>query len=160
MKILPYRPNVCIFLLNKKNELLIAERLNYNNIWQLPQGGVEPEFTVEENVLKETNEETGISKSLLKIEKKLLATHTYDFGGSETPEYFKNKFRGQAQTFWIVRFLGKDSDINLATEEPEFQNYQWIDPSHLLDIAEHIRIPGYSKALPEVLDFIKNIKSK
>ena len=35
---------------------------------------------------------------------------------------------GQRQKWFVMRFTGRDSDINLATEHPEFDAWRWVAP--------------------------------
>ena len=65
---LPLRPNVCMLLHNQDSDLFLGERYGEAGVWQLPQGGVEAEYSVEENVLRELEEEIGVGRDLLEIE--------------------------------------------------------------------------------------------
>ncbi len=145
---LPYRPNVCMILRNREGKYFLGERAGEPGIWQFPQGGVETEFSLEENVIRELSEELGAKKKLFKIVKKLAATHEYDF--RKAPAYAAGKWRGQAQTFWLVEFLGDDSEINLSLHEPEFMNFCWCTPDEVRQKAEPVRLTGYEKALKEL----------
>lgn len=150
---LPYRPNVCMVIFNQENKLLLGERYGNPGIFQFPQGGVEEKDSLEENVFREIEEELGIKRELLKIEKKLKATNKYDF--QNTPSYAVGKWRGQEQTFWLVRFLGNDSDIDLNTEHPEFMTFLWCTIDEVFDTAEQRRMSGYKSALDEVREYFK-----
>jgi putative (di)nucleoside polyphosphate hydrolase len=149
---LPYRPNVCMFVLSTENKVFVGERSDHRGAWQLPQGGVETGMSLEENVLKELSEELGAPKESFTILKKLSATHTYDF--FNPPSYAVGVWRGQAQTFWLVRFVGKDSSINVQTHEAEFQSYTWIDLSDLEQKVEPHRFEGYKKVIPEIMAYL------
>lgn len=151
---LPYRPNVCMFVLNAENKVFVGERSDHPGAWQLPQGGVETGMSLEENVLKELTEELGAPKETFTILKKLSATHTYDF--FNTPPYAINVWRGQAQTYWLVKFTGDESQINLSLYEVEFQSYAWVALQDLERTVEPHRFAGYRKALPEAMSFIQD----
>jgi putative (di)nucleoside polyphosphate hydrolase len=153
MTLLPLRPNVCMLVFNKDRKLLLGQRFGEADVWQFPQGGAEPEHSLEENVYRELQEELGIARALLKIEKKLNATHEYDF--RSPPDYAKGKWRGQSQTFWLVRFTGNDSDIDLETHEQEFMGWKWCTVGEVRKFAEPKRLPGYEKVLPEVQAFLR-----
>lgn len=144
---LPYRPNVCILLFNQRRELLLGERYGSPGAWQLPQGGVELDQSIEDNVLREIEEELGIPTSLLQIEGCLKARNRYDF--ETPPAYAVGVWRGQDQTFWVVRFLGEDSQINVATEHPEFSSWKWASTTELREKAEKKRLAGYEAAIKE-----------
>lgn len=153
---LPLRPNACIFLLNSQNQLLLALRINSKNEWQLPQGGIELSTPIEENVTREIEEELGIPPQKVKILGRLNATHEYEF--KDPPNYAKSRWRGQAQSFWVVRFLGTDSDIALDKHiEIEFTDYKWIQLGELLEQCAPIRRDGYAKALTEIRERWKEL---
>lgn len=153
MNELPLRPNVCILLCNSEGKLFLGERNGEKAVWQFPQGGVEPDCSVEENVLRELSEEVGAQRRHLSIIKKLNATHSYTF--TKTPKYAEGKWRGQTQTFWLVEFTGKDSDIKLDTHEPEFMAWQWCTPEKVRALAEPKRLPGYEAPLLEFEEYLQ-----
>jgi len=143
-----------MLVFNRNGQLLLGERNNEAGSWQFPQGGVEDSESLEENVIREVNEELGISKKVLGRLIKLKATHEYDF--AKIPDYAKGRWRGQSQTFWLVEFLGVDSDINVATEHPEFINWRWCDPNEISRVADDRRRPGYEKPVSEFISFLKS----
>lgn len=153
-KKLPYRPNVCMLLLNKNGKLFLGERNGEPGVWQFPQGGAEKEFTLEENVLKELHEETGADKKHFKIIKKLKSRHRYKF--DKVPKYARGKWCGQSQTFWLVKYLGKNSNFKLKRFKPEFMDYCWCSINEVLDLTEPKRLKGYRKVLKELV----NLKSE
>lgn len=145
---LPYRPNVCILLYNSAGRLLLGERFGSPGVWQFPQGGVSEDGTLEESVIREIEEELGITSSSLGKVTKLASTHRYDF--AVPPKYAVGRFRGQSQTFWAVEFTGKDSEIDLKTHEPqEFSDWKWCTVDEVKTIAEPKRLTGYSAPLGE-----------
>lgn len=152
MSDLPYRPNVCILLCNQNRHLFIGERAGEPGHWQFPQGGVEAQVSLEENALREIEEETGIPKAYLHVIKKLDSTHRYDF--RRIPDYAKGKFRGQEQTFWVIEFRGGDHLINLETEHPEFANWAWCPPDEIANRVSPLRMPGYEGPLAEFCKLI------
>lgn len=149
---LPLRPNVCMLVFNQEYKLFLGERHGEPGIWQFPQGGAEPEHSPEENVYRELEEELGIQRKFLKIEQKLDSTHQYEF--RTPPSYAKGKWRGQDQTFWLVRFTGQDVDINLDTAEPEFMAWKWCDIDEVRALAEPKRLCGYEGPLQEFRNFL------
>lgn len=123
-----YRKNAGIIVFNKDKKVLICERIgNWEQAWQFPQGGIDEKETAQEAAIRELKEETSI------ISVKAVVTETtplmYDFP-PEVKANSKRKGRdydGQAQYWSLFLFLGEDSEINLQTEEPEFQSWKWID---------------------------------
>ena len=141
---LVYRPD---------GHLILGERSGSPGAWQFPQGGVEEGYSLEENVLREIVEELGIAPPLLSITARLKATHKYDY--AITPAAAVGKNRGQSQTFWLVHFSGKDSDVHIENSCGEFMAWRWATPSEVRAIAEPIRRPGYEKPLLEFESFLK-----
>ncbi len=152
MNNLPYRPNVCLIILNNANQVFIGERHKAPDCWQLPQGGAEPEFTLAENALREASEELGVDLEYFEVIKQLTATHVYDF--RVIPPFARDLWKGQSQTFWLLRFTGEDRLIDLNRFHPEFQAWKWCAATELLELTEKIRAEGYSKALPELISYL------
>jgi len=146
-----------MLVINEEKKLLLGERIKRHGrggIWQFPQGGVEPNLSLEENVIKELTEELGAPADKFQILKKLEATHQYDF--DDTPPYAVGRWRGQRQTFWLVRFMGTDSDFKLDAVVPEFTSFQWCTIEEVKTLAEPKRLPGYLPPLVEVETFLGN----
>jgi putative (di)nucleoside polyphosphate hydrolase len=159
MKKLPLRPNVCMLVYNKKRQLLLGKRINRRNHWQFPQGGAEAGVSLRENVVRELREELGIKRKKIGKMTKLKATHQYDW--KKPPGYASGKWRGQSQTFWLVEFLGTDSDIDLDTfHEPEFKDYRWCSVAAVKRLAARERLPGYTKALKEFSGWLDQAKRR
>ena len=152
---LPYRSNVCMILFNKEKKILVGERRRQSNIWQFPQGGVEDNFSLEENVIRELEEELSLSRDDIRIHKKLQATHSYDW--QVIPEHFKGQYKGQAQTFWLVEVLNEAAVNPNVADHPEFQKVQWVPVDHVLAVVEPIRIQGYSAPLKEVKEYLASL---
>lgn len=153
MKDLPLRPNVCMLVFNNQGKFLLGEREGEAGIWQFPQGGVEPQFSLEENVLKELHEELGADPICFQIESRLSATHEYNF--DKPPKHAVGKWRGQSQTFWLVRFLGADTDIRLDRFEAEFSDWRWCSRKEIQELAEPKRWPGYVKPIEEAQEILR-----
>lgn len=152
---LPLRPNVCMLLYNSKYQLFLGERYGQPGIWQFPQGGVESEESLEENVERELKEELGIESKHIGTLLKLKATNEYEF--FNPPKYAKGRWRGQSQTFWAVKFEGKDKDIDVSRHDKEFSSWKWATPAEVRTQAEPVRLPGYEKA---IFEFEKLVKSQ
>jgi putative (di)nucleoside polyphosphate hydrolase len=151
-KKLPLRPNVCMLVYNSKGKLFLGERVDERGHWQFPQGGAEPRYSLKENVLRELKEELGISCQHVGKVKRLTSRHQYEW--RSPPKYANGKWRGQKQTFWLVEFLGDDSDLDLASfHEPEFRSWLWCSVAEVRRRAAPHRLPGYSGALTEFLAF-------
>ena len=152
-KQLPLRPNVCMLVFNQDNRLFLGERATEPGVWQFPQGGVDSGDTQEETVSKELYEELGAPIDCFHIVSKLNAVHNYEFGN--IPDYAVGKWRGQAQTFWLVKFIGNDSQFNLTHHVQEFMSWRWCSVDEVRRLAEPKRLPGYEPALREFEEFLK-----
>jgi putative (di)nucleoside polyphosphate hydrolase len=154
-KKLPLRPNVCMLVVNRRGKLFLGERAGKRNHWQFPQGGVEKGTTIRENVYKELAEELGVDRSLIGKLIRLKARHSYEW--DKVPSYAKGKWRGQAQTFFVVEFLGKSTDIDLeADEDQELQSFKWCSVSQVRRLAEPKRLLGYEGPLKEFQELLDN----
>jgi len=159
LKRLPLRPNVCMLVYNQRGELFLGERCNKRGHWQLPQGGAEPRYTPRENVIREIKEELGLKRRHIGRIKKLDSKHEYEW--DKAPKYARGRWRGQKQTFWLVEFIGNDSDIDLAAfKEPEFSSWRWCSVSEVKRRAAPVRRAGYQGALAEFTAFKRDALKK
>ena len=148
-KNLPLRSGVGIVLLNKKNKVFVAKRIdNPKNFWQMPQGGVDKKENYYQAALRELKEETSIvSVELIKkIDKKL----TYILPENLIGIIWKGKFKGQIQKWFIMRFVGNDSEINIKTKKPEFLDWKWINVEDLPKVAVKFKLDVYKNLKAEV----------
>ena len=132
---LPYRPAAGIMLLNADNKVFVAQRLDSTlEAWQMPQGGLDPGEEPQAGALRELEEETGIGAGLVELIAKADRELFYDLPADLIGKLWKGRYRGQRQTWFLMRFLGHDADIDLATAEPEFRAWKWVDPAELPDL--------------------------
>ena len=146
---LPLRSGVGIVLLNEKNKVFVAKRIdNPKNFWQMPQGGVDKGENYYQAALRELKEETSIvSVELIKkIDKKL----TYILPENLIGIIWKGKFKGQIQKWFIMRFVGKESEINIKTKKPEFLDWKWITVEDLPKVAVKFKLDVYKNLKDEV----------
>jgi len=143
------RNGVGIIVLNKKNQVFVGKRKdNPGDKWQMPQGGVdigEDNFTA---MQRELIEETSIKN--IKIIKEIENVFEYELPENLVGIIWKGKFRGQKQKWFITRFLGQDSEINLNTKHPEFIEWKWLEPIKLPDVIVDFKKNLYLKLLKEI----------
>ena len=138
---LPLRKGVGIAVLNSNNEVFVGKRAdNPNDNWQMPQGGVEEGEDLLSAMHRELSEETSIKN--IKIIKELDCWLEYLLPKRLVGIIWKGKFKGQKQKWFIVRFLGKDDEINIKTKNAEFIEWKWLNiedlPNVIVDFKKHI----------------------
>ena len=146
---LPLRKGVGIVLLNNKNKVFVAKRIdNPKNFWQMPQGGVDGDENYYEAALRELKEETSVASVELiqEIDKKL----TYILPDHLIGIIWKGRFKGQTQKWFVMRFIGNESEININTKNPEFLDWKWIDLEDLTKIAVNFKLDVYKNLKQEV----------
>ena len=123
---LPLRLGVGIVVLNRDNEVFVAKRIdNPKNYWQMPQGGVDEGENFYDAALRELEEETSIKN--VTLIKEIEGYISYNLPDYLLGIIWKGKYKGQNQKWYIVRFDGKDKEINVNTKKPEFFEWKWID---------------------------------
>ncbi len=150
---LPLRLGVGIIVLNKENKVFVGKRKdNPINKWQMPQGGVDRGESLVNAMKRELKEETSIRS--IEILKELEGWTEYELPDYLLGKIWMGKYRGQKQKWFIVRFLGKDKEINLKTTHPEFIEWQWLDIENLPSVIVHFKKKVYEKLLPVIKSFI------
>ncbi|MDB5667172.1 MAG: pyrophosphohydrolase [Alphaproteobacteria bacterium] len=123
-----YRPAAGIMLVNREGKVWVGQRLDSKlEAWQMPQGGLDAGEDPLDGALRELEEETGISSDLVEIVARCPRELTYDLPEDLVGVVWKEKWRGQRQTWFLARFLGRDEDVNLQTAHPEFRAWRWSD---------------------------------
>ena len=146
---LPLRTGVGIALINKDNKVFVAKRIdNPKNFWQMPQGGVDENENFFKAALRELKEETSIVsvKLIQEIDKKL----TYILPDHLIGIIWKGKFKGQTQKWFVMRFTGNESEININTIKPEFLDWKWVNLNDLPKIAVKFKLEVYKSLRIEV----------
>ncbi len=147
---LPYRPCVGIMLCNAQGKVFAAQRLDSaQDAWQMPQGGVEKDEDPRCAALRELEEETGIPAHAVKI-----IAETEDWIPYDLPHYlvhrlWNGRYRGQKQRWFLMKFMGDDSIVNIQTEIPEFSRWCWLKPEELLDKIVPFKRNTYERVIRE-----------
>ena len=127
-----YRPAVGVMLINAERKVWVGQRLDSTlEAWQMPQGGLDPGETPLEGAFRELEEETGIRRDLVEILEQAKEELTYDLPEDLIGKVWKEPWRGQRQTWFLARFLGRDEDVDIATPDPEFRAWKWAEPAEL-----------------------------
>ena len=146
---LPLRKGVGIVLLNNENKVFVAKRIdNPNDFWQMPQGGIDKGENPLEAAFRELKEETSIKN--VKLIQEVTDEITYLLPDSLLGIIWKGKFKGQTQKWFIMRFIGKDNEINLRTKHPEFLEWKWINHENITDKVVEFKLHVYEKIKNEL----------
>lgn len=155
MSDLPYRPAAGIMLLNRQSKVFVAQRLdNPLDAWQMPQGGLEPGEDAHAGALRELEEETGIAPAYVELIARSAGELRYDLPDELIGKLWRGRYRGQRQSWFLLRFLGTDADVNIATPHPEFRAWKWAEPSDLPDLIVPFKRTLYENVLREFGPFL------
>ena len=148
-KELPLRLGVGIVLLNTENKIFVGKRIdNPVNSWQMPQGGIDENEDLFHAAKRELEEETSVRS--VKLIKELNEWLTYDLPENLLGNIWEGKYRGQKQKWFIMKFMGKNEEINIKTKDPEFLDWKWIKPLDLPSVAVKFKVDIYKKLSEEL----------
>ena len=148
-KDLPLRTGVGIVVLNKKNQIFLAKRIdNPKNFWQMPQGGVDKGEDFYAEAVRELEEETSIKT--VKLIKEIDGLTTYLLPDHLVGIIWKGKYKGQKQKWFVVRFEGEEDEININTKHPEFLDWKWVNVENLTDEIVKFKFHVYKKIQKEL----------
>ena len=141
---LPYRSGVGIVVLNKNNKVFVARRIdNPKNFWQMPQGGVDKNENFLTAAFRELDEETSIKS--VELIKELDGFITYNLPNHLLGIIWKGKYKGQTQKWFVMRFIGEDSEININTKHPEFLEWKWVELSEITKLVVNFKLDLYQE---------------
>jgi putative (di)nucleoside polyphosphate hydrolase len=145
---LPYRDGVGIMLCNDKRRVFVAKRIDMlAEAWQMPQGGMDAGELPHISAMRELAEETGTNKAEIIAES--ADWYYYDLPAQLIPQVWGGKYRGQRQKWFVMKFTGTDSDINIETEHPEFSEWKWADPADLPNLIVPFKRELYAALVAE-----------
>ena len=152
-KKLPLRTGVGIVVLNKNNQVFVARRIdNSKNFWQMPQGGVDKNEDYLTAAYRELEEETSIKN--IDLVGELDGLISYELPKHLLGVIWKGKYRGQEQKWFVVRFLGNDSEININTDHPEFCEWKWVELENITDLVVDFKLHVYEDVKKKVREIL------
>ena len=150
---LPMRNGVGVIILNKKNEIFVGKRKdNPSDKWQMPQGGVDKGESYISAMRRELFEETSIKN--IDILKEIDGFFEYELPDHLVGIIWKGKYKGQKQKWFLMRFIGNDSEININTSNPEFLDWKWIDLDLITDVVVDFKHHIYKELKEKVKKLI------
>ena len=153
-KNLPLRSGVGIIVLNKKNKIFVAKRIdNPKNFWQMPQGGVNDGEDFLTAAYRELEEETSIKN--VELIQEIDGVITYELPEHLLGKIWRGKYKGQKLKWFLMRYLGNDDEINIKTYKPEFLEWKWIDLDMITELVVDFKLNVY-KELKEKIKKIIN----
>tara|TARA_B100001029_G_scaffold170232_1_gene165859 strand:- start:1 stop:477 length:477 start_codon:yes stop_codon:yes gene_type:complete len=153
-KNLPLRSGVGIIVLNKKNKIFVAKRIdNPKNFWQMPQGGVNYGEDFLTAAYRELEEETSIKN--VELIQEIDGVITYELPEHLLGKIWRGKYKGQKLKWFLMRYLGNDDEINIKTYKPEFLEWKWIDLDMITELVVDFKLNVY-KELKEKIKKIIN----
>ena len=150
-----YRRGVGVMLLNRDGKVFVGARIdNTDEAWRMPQGGIDEGEEPWATALREVEEETGIPPHLVEKVAACPERLKYDLPRALQGKLWGGKWRGQDQDWYLARFLGDDRDIDIATRDPEFREWKWIEPAELPDLIVPFKRDLYRQLLREFADYL------
>ena len=150
-----YRRGVGVMLLNSEGKVFVGARIdNTDEAWQMPQGGIDKGEEPWATGLRELEEETGIPPHLVEKVSNTPERLKYDLPKALRGKLWGGKWKGQMQDWYLARFLGKDSDVDIATRHPEFNDWKWIDAQKLPDLIVPFKRDLYRRLLKEFAEYL------
>ncbi|MEP2640144.1 RNA pyrophosphohydrolase [Roseobacter sp.] len=152
---LPYRPCVGVMLVNAHGQVFVGQRRDSEyDAWQMPQGGVDKGEAPRAAALRELWEETGVTADLVRIEAESAQWLPYELPHDLVPKLWKGRYRGQEQKWFLMRFDGDDSQVNIATEHPEFSHWRWLSADALVENIVPFKRDVYAAVMAEFRDLL------
>lgn len=150
-----YRLGVGMVLLNPNNQVFVAQRIdNPGPAWQMPQGGIDEGEDPLAAVYRELEEETSIAPSAVELVASSQDWLSYDFPEDLAAKLWGGAFKGQKQMWYLGRFSGREQDINLETDHPEFSAWKWVPFGDVPGLIVPFKRPLYELIVAEFAPLI------
>lgn len=152
---LPYRPCVGVMLLNAEGLIFAGQRRDSDSpAWQMPQGGIDGDEKPRSAALRELWEETGITGEQVEFIAKSPEWLSYDLPPELLGKVWGGKYCGQRQRWFLFRYLGRDDQIDIATEHPEFTRWRWIGADEMLEAIVPFKRSVYEQVIAAFRDHL------
>ena len=153
-----FRPNVGIILVNARNEVFWGKRIREHS-WQFPQGGIKHGESPEQAMYRELFEEVGLRPEPVRILGRTRGWLRYEVPKHWIRREWRNTYRGQKQIWFLLRLVGRDSDVCLrASTHPEFDAWRWSNYWVPLDAVIEFKRQVYQLALIELARILFRVR--
>lgn len=152
---LPYRPCAGVVLVNRDGLIFTGHRIDtVAEAWQMPQGGIDAGETPRQAALRELTEETGVPPALVEVVAESPGWLYYDLPPELVGKIWGGEFGGQRQMWFLMRFLGRDSDIRIDTPHPEFDRWQWTGADEMIEKIVPFKREVYRRVMDDFRDLL------
>ena len=150
-----YRPNVGMMIINNQKKIFVGKRIDHpSNFWQMPQGGIDPQEKPVVAALREMEEEVGIKKNKVQLLNQISDWYYYTIPKDLAQTLWKGRYKGQRQKWFLYKFEGTESDINIHTEHPEFSDFKWVTKDFLVPNIVPFKKEIYKKLLEKFSNYL------
>lgn len=154
-----YRPGVGMMILNRENKIFVGQRKGGKELaWQMPQGGIGPHEDTDQAMLRELQEEIGTRNVEIIVKSK--NWYKYDLPSHLAGRLWSGHYKGQRQIWYVLRFRGKNEDINVNTYHPEFCDWKWVSKKELLTLIVPFKQELYKRLLEDLWHYVVNEEEK
>ncbi|KIE04336.1 RNA pyrophosphohydrolase [Candidatus Jidaibacter acanthamoeba] len=151
-----FRYGVGIMLINNENKVFVGQRVKESSeAWQMPQGGIDEGENPDQALMREVLEEIGTDN--IEIIAGSSDWYQYNIPEQFIPLWWGGKYIGQKQKWYLAKFLGNDSEININTEIPEFINWKWVDVEELPELIVSFKKKLYQDLVEEFKPIIDKL---
>jgi putative (di)nucleoside polyphosphate hydrolase len=150
-----YRRGVGVMLVNRDGRVFVGARIdNPDDAWQMPQGGIDDGEEPWAAALREVEEETGIAPHLVERVAQCAERMRYDLPENLRGKLWGGKWIGQEQLWFLARFRGHDSDVDIAGQDPEFREWRWVAPDDLPNMIVPFKRDLYRRIVDQFLPYL------
>jgi putative (di)nucleoside polyphosphate hydrolase len=142
-------------LINDDKKIFVGKRIdNQSDAWQMPQGGIDAGEDEDFAMFRELQEETGINEKLVNIIKKSENYFYYNLPYKLQKKFWGGKYLGQKQRWYLLKYIGDDSMINIKLIEPEFSEWKWVEKDELVKLIVNFKRELYKNIISEFKNYI------